>query len=53
MVSENTLFGLCHCGTPPKRNQTNKLEQIGTSTFPAARADYFLVTKLCIMNERI
>ena len=50
MVSENTLFGLCHCGTPPKRKQTNKLEQIGTSTFLALRADYFLSKKLCIMN---
>ena len=43
MVSENTLFGLCHCGTPPKRNQTNKLEH---STFLAARADYFLGNKI-------
>ena len=54
MVSENALFGLCHCGTPPKRNQTNyKLKQIGTSTLLAARADYFLSKKLCIMNEGI
>jgi len=54
MMSENTLFGLCHCVTPPKRNHTNKLEQIGTSTFLAARADYFLSKKIVYliwMNE--
>ena len=49
MVSENTSFGLCHCVTPPKRNHTNKLEQIETSTFLAARADYFL-SKNCVFN---
>ena len=36
----------CCCGTPPKRNQKNKLEQIGTLTFLAARADYFLSKKI-------